>query len=241
MEDSVINASKFLKFKDKARKLIHEDAQRDAHIIKERNRDRAAMLEKTVQDNSGYGNLMPSYSSSNAATTFQVNEGEETDQIGQSFDSRMESLRNKVRMSENIETPYVNNTRKSGLPKEILESFQTTQIDYEKLNPNQSILDLMGVVPSEPQEKVYVKETVEHTPTKSSGTIDYSLIKDIIESTVKKYMSGYSKRIIEENKKNSQVSNEVKAIKIGDKFSFITENGDIYEAQLTFKKNINKK
>ena len=62
------------------------------------------------------------------------------------------------------------------------------------------------------------------------------MIKNIVESAVKKYISSATKKIINEN---TDKGGQLKAMKIGDKFSFITDNGDIYEAKLTFKKNIN--
>ncbi len=244
MDNNVLNANKFLKFKDKARRLIHEDAKNDAHIIKERNRDRAAMLNKTVQDNSGYGELMPSYSTSNYTPTIQMNENEEVGERGQMLDNaleeRLSELRIKAKNRGVSESQYAETPKRSGLPKEILESFQATNVDYEKLNPKQSILDIMGVTSHDGQEQQHVKETVEPAVNQSNPQVDYSLIKDIVENAVKKYISGYSKKIIEESKKTSNTNGEVKAIKIGDKFSFITENGDIYEAKLTFKKNINE-
>ena len=34
---------------------------------------------------------------------------------------------------------------------------------------------------------------------------------------------------------------KIKAVQFGDKFSFVTENGDLYTASLEFVKNIKKK
>ena len=64
------------------------------------------------------------------------------------------------------------------------------------------------------------------------------MIKMIVEDCMKKYTSALKKSMINESK-NSDDS--LKAMKIGDKFSFITKNGDLYEAELKFVKNINKK
>lgn len=237
MEDNIVNAAKFNSFKDKARKLIHDDAVNDSKIIKERTKDRAAFLNKTVNDASGFEGLMPSYSHSTNPQSQIQESHDEYDEVGahgqsieMSLNERMEALNRKIREKKG------NNSR-SGLPMEILESFGNTDINYEKLDPNQSVLDLIGVEPKDSIKQNVIKETTSNNY--SNSNVDYSLIKSIVESAVKKYIGGYTKKLLEEGKK-TQVNDPVKAIKIGDKFSFITENGDIYEAKLVFKKNINK-
>ena len=72
-----------------------------------------------------------------------------------------------------------------------------------------------------------------------AGGVDYQLIGNMIEETVRKYAKALSKRMLKESKDGS--SNNISALKLGDTFSFITENGDLYEATLTFKRNITKK
>lgn len=70
--------------------------------------------------------------------------------------------------------------------------------------------------------------------------INYETIKQIVETTVKKYAVALNKKIINEIKSNGNIS-DLKAMKIGNKFSFISEDGDIYEAKLTFKGNVKDK
>ena len=129
---------------------------------------------------------------------------------------------------------------RSRLPREIVESMQNNPIDTSILDPNQSILDKVGVS-GLPQVKRKNKETrineqvAQQQPVQSQ--IDYSLIKSIVEECVRKYTGALSKKIIKESRDNSS---ELKAMKVGNKFSFITENGDVYEATLKFKKNINE-
>ena len=88
------------------------------------------------------------------------------------------------------------------LPKEILESFSKNFIDQSKLS-NVSVLDTLGV--QLPQEEKVIKEHVE-TPSnvievaETNGKVDYELIKNIVESSVKKYMAVYTKKIISESK-----------------------------------------
>ena len=129
---------------------------------------------------------------------------------------------------------------RSKLPREIVESMTSNPIDTSVLDPNQSVLDRVGVT-NIPQVKrknnntVIKEQVVQQQPVQSQ--IDYSLIKSIVEECVRKYTGALSKKIIKESKDNSS---ELKAMKVGNKFSFITENGDVYEATLKFKKNINE-
>lgn len=142
----------------------------------------------------------------------------------------------------------------SSMPKEILESFQTNPINTNVpgMNPNSSILDQLGIgIVNENNEqqssitsqKRVIKENFQTQNPISQGTssVDYSLIKDIIENAVKKYVGAYTKKMISENKQMLEVSNKLSALQIGDKFNFVTENGDLYRAKLEFIKNIKNK
>lgn len=142
----------------------------------------------------------------------------------------------------------------SSMPKEILESFQTNPIntDVPGMNPNSSILDQLGITGEniQPQPKQspsakrqIVRENIVPQQSFSQGntSVDYSLIKDIIENAVKKYVGAYTKKILSENKQLLETSNKLSALQIGDKFSFVTENGDLYRAKLEFVKNIKNK
>lgn len=132
----------------------------------------------------------------------------------------------------------------SKLPKEILESFKNKQIDTTPLGygVTTSILDevnyrTQGQLFKEEKQKPQIVQEQKTLQTTNS-TVDYSMIKMIIEDCMKKYTSALKKSMLNESK-NSDDS--LKAMKIGDKFSFITKNGDLYEAELKFVKNINKK
>ena len=143
--------------------------------------------------------------------------------------------------------------RNSKLPMEIVESFKTTQIDTSVLGlgTQGSVLDRInfntnGQLFKEqtPQQivteaKPEVKTVTEQAPVVTSS-VDYSMIKMIVEECMRKYTSALKKTILTENK-NTNENNTLKAMKIGDKFTFVTDNGDLYEAKLTFIKNINKK
>lgn len=135
----------------------------------------------------------------------------------------------------------------SKLPKEILESFKTKQIDASPLGygVNSSILDEINF---RTQGKLYAEESsqqpkqqiVETTSVASQSNVDYSMIKMIVEECMRKYIGSLKKSILNESK-NVNNTDTLQALKIGDKFSFITKNGDLYEAELKFVKNLNNK
>ena len=158
------------------------------------------------------------------------------------------SEQNNYEMTENVpyatrESNIQQNTSfsKSKLPKEILESFKNNPIDASGMNVTTSILDKLNIVPS---KKVIKEEKIEESkPIISENTnsnIDYSMIKLIVEDCIKKYTSALKKTILNESKINENVGT-LQAMKIGNKFSFIDNSGNIYEATLKKVGNINKK
>ena len=129
----------------------------------------------------------------------------------------------------------------SRMPRQILESF--------KKNPGKTAsTSVLGGLSDEQLAKMrpILKEnaTTAQQQTISSG-IDYSLLKTIIneavQENVKKYMSAMAKKLINEGVGNVGNNDNIQAIKLGESFSFITKNGDVYEAKLTKKYNINSK
>lgn len=141
--------------------------------------------------------------------------------------------------------------RNSSMPKEILESFRDNPINVPAggMGASSSVLDDLGIVnenfqqPVAPKapKRVITENNNSHQPVyQSSSNVDYSLIKDIVESAVKKYMGAYVKKMMTEGKQNISSNDKIKAVQFGDKFSFVTENGDLYTASLEFVKNIKK-
>ena len=132
------------------------------------------------------------------------------------------------------------------LPPEILESMIGTPI-----GDSTSILDELPIAKEKP-----IKPTPSHSPQRAireqtysqpvqqmpvvQQTIDYSLIKTIIEDVVKKNNAALKKSILTESK-NMVDSSNLNIMKIGDKFQFLTDDGNLFEATLTFKKNIKNK
>lgn len=142
---------------------------------------------------------------------------------------------------------------KSKLPKEILESFANNNIDTSMLGVGvgqSSILDQLdsmtnGKLFNEATQPNSNRRTVQEStpqqqPTIVNSSIDYSMIKMIVEDCMKKYTSALKKSLLNESK-TSVNENNLQAMKIGDKFSFIDNEGNLYEAKMTFVKNINTK
>ena len=121
-----------------------------------------------------------------------------------------------------------------GLPKEILESFSSNYIDQSVFDPNRSVLDKLGIEGGNTAQPI--QENVSQPNYQpSNGKIDYELIKSIVEASVKKYVNALSKKMLTEN-------NDLGMIQVGDKkINLVTKNGNVFEAELKFVKNINKK
>lgn len=139
--------------------------------------------------------------------------------------------------------PQVKNT---SLPTEIFESMTKNYIDTTQMAKGipelgGSVLDNLNI--KREKKPTVIKETVEQPQVVQTSNVDYSLIKTIVEDCVKKYTSALKKSIINESKELNEVktNNSLQAMKIGEKFSFIDNEGNLYEAKLTFIKNINNK
>ena len=227
--------SKFDAIKDRARKLIHEDAQKDAHIIRERNADRAKITMRTAGATpTPFDNMAPSYGGSSASMLGSMSESSYVDnsenRLNEAIDSRMDALIESRRNSQQYTQQPIQTTN-SRLPKEILESFAKNPLHTEDEIP---VLDSMGIT----NGHQVINENTQRPQVETK--VDYELIKSIVESTVKKYMGALSKKLLSEGKSNS--NNNVAAVQItGDKFIMVTKNGDLYEANMEFKKNVNKK
>lgn len=137
----------------------------------------------------------------------------------------------------------------SRIPSVILESMTNNPIDTSLLNGgmdgNGSILDQMNLTDiiqensgrlmgTNPQPS---KKQLREVGNEPVGGVDYDRINQMIEENVRKYTKSLYKSLLKEEKSKGL---NIKALKLGDTFSFITENGDLYEATLTFKRNITK-
>ena len=216
-----VNMNRFLAIKDKARKIMEMD--------------RSGKLDE-IRDNAARSGKL------------SMNEG-----IEPVAEMPMNAYPQAPQMSQMPQ--YIPQTQPMGmgsskLPSAILESFKNKQIDTSVmgLSTTGSVLDRInfntqGALFEQTQPKQEVKEVkvvTEQTQPTISTSVDYSMIKMIVEECMRKYSSALKKTIINESKTTSN-EGTLKAMKVGDKFSFITDNGDLYEAKLTFIKNINKK
>lgn len=141
------------------------------------------------------------------------------------------------------------------LPKAILDEMVNNPIDTSQLAlglgmENQgSVLDHLGVneqlqanagrLMREQQPSQVSLPQSQPTQTVTSN-IDYSLINTMIENCVKKYTKALGKKLLQEGKESAS-GQAISALRLGNQFQFITENGDLYEAKLHFVRNINKK
>ena len=225
-----MDASKFEAIKNKARKMIHEDAKADSHIIKARQADRNNPKFFKDQPADAYSQVTSfnGPSSSNMVNEAYVDDSE--DKLGAAMDSRMKQFMENRQPTQQTQMPRQMN---KNLPKEILESFSNNYIDTNALDPDRPVLDRIGITDG-PQQ---ITETYQPTKQVVGGSVDYEIIKSIVESAVKKYVNALGKKMLTENK-----DNDLAMIQVGDKkINLVTKSGDLYEAKLTFLKNIKSK
>lgn len=122
---------------------------------------------------------------------------------------------------------------KSKLPQEVINAMRASS------NEPISIIDSVGISETlkeniNKQQNKQLKETRQATTT-NSQTIDYPLIRMMIEETMKKYMGQLKKSLINEDKGGGLQLMTQK----GNTFRFVTEDGKIFEGKLTYKGNIN--
>ena len=92
------------------------------------------------------------------------------------------------------------------------------------------------------EEKIIQNNNSQQQPIQvTGGSIDYSIIKLIIEDIIDKKLEDIKTKILNESVNNQPSIDSIRFN--GNKFHFLTGNGDIYEADLKYIKNIkdNKK
>ena len=225
-----MDASKFEAIKNKARKMIHEDAKADSHIIKARQADRNNPAFFRDQPTDAYSQVTSfnGSTSNNMVNEAYVDDSE--DKLGAAMDSRMKQFMENRQPAQQTQVPRQMN---KNLPKEILESFSNNYIDTNALDTERPVLDRIGIT-DRPQQ---ITETYQPTKQVVGGSVDYEIIKSIVESAVKKYINALGKKMLTENKDGS-----LAMIQVGDKkINLVTKSGDLYEANLKFLKNIKSK
>ena len=229
-----MDTSKFEAIKNKARKIIHEDAKNDSHIIKERQADRNNPAFFSDQPSDAYSQV----TSFNNSASQQINESYDDNseqKLYAAMDDRMKQFSQNRQQQPQYSAQMPTQINK-GLPKEILESFSNNYIDQSVFDPNKSVLDKIGITGNDIQQPIQEKYIPQQT--QSNGKIDYELIKSIVESSVKKYVNAWGKKMLTENKTLNNLD-EINAIQITDKkIAIVTKNGNLFEGKLEFKKNI---
>ena len=126
------------------------------------------------------------------------------------------------------------------IPREILESFATNKIDDSALLDgvfdSQNALSMLDEgVQAKPKAKV--TESVQTQPIQQvlTQSVDYPMIRTIVEDVVRKQIGALSKKILNESK-----TSDISTITLGKTFKFLAKNGDIYEAKLQKIGNINE-
>jgi hypothetical protein len=229
-----MDSSKFAAIKDKARKLIHEDAKQDSHIIKARQADRNNPAFFRDQPTDEYSQV----TSFNGSASQNINESYEDnseEKLYAAMDDRMKQYsqskqQTQQQYSVQAKSPVQIN---KGLPREILESFSNNYIDQSVFDPNRSVLDKLGIEGGNTAQPI--QESVSQPNYQpSNAKVDYELIKSIVEASVKKYVNALSKKMLTEN-------NDLTMVQVGSKkINLVTKAGDLYEADLKFVKNIKK-
>ena len=126
------------------------------------------------------------------------------------------------------------------IPREILESFATNKIDDSALLDgvfdSQNALSMLDEgIQAKPKAKV--TESVQTQPIQQvlTQSVDYPMIRTIVEDVVRKQIGALSKKMLNESK-----TSDISTITLGKTFKFLAKNGDIYEAKLQKIGNINE-
>lgn len=186
------------------------------------------------------------------------------DNIGASLTNEGISTASMMTTMDNVDrtqTP-INIPSKGGgshLPAAILESFKaqpsaTESEMYTAFGPDGDMMQLVegvknNAIPQQSNPIVDVKQQVNEAlhgsnntnasiSSIANGSVDYPMIRTIVEDVVRKYTSSLNKKIINESK---QSLNEVNTMIIGKNFKFLDSKGNIYEATLKKVGNINNK
>lgn len=123
----------------------------------------------------------------------------------------------------NFSTPTDNNAsintqKKSGLPKEILESFKKTP-------PINGSIPNTQITPTPLQTNNIINETIKH-----DNSVDYTIIKAIVNECLNSKFNEIKEALINESTIKGFT------LKDGNKIQFLTKKGDLYEGELKLKK-----
>jgi hypothetical protein len=166
----------------------------------------------------------------------------------------MDRLYNTQRTTQQMPgtlSPYVSNSAisSSKLPKEILESMKSNPIEIPNFMSNTSVLDRFGdlsglkqnntQVPTMINENIQpIQRTTQQIPLTNAGGVDYSLIRMIVKETIEEILAEKKTTLNESAEKRADI-NAMRVL--GNKIQYVDTDGNLYEGELKFKKNVRKK
>lgn len=137
------------------------------------------------------------------------------------------------------------------IPKQILQSIINNPLNMPTVDPKMDAFTekLRQAIPEgigrsyaiqNKLEKEDRKNLVENVKPVASG-VDYEMIKMIVENAVEKKFESLKSTLLTESR-NAGSGSTLKAMKLGEKFLFLDESGNVFECQLKYiGKNKKKK
>lgn len=86
-----------------------------------------------------------------------------------------------------------------------------------------------------------VETKTNKTETNNSGSIDYEIIKMIVENAIDKKIETLKQTVLLNENKTQQTSNNLKTMHLGDKFLFLDSDDNVYECVMQYKGKRKKK
>ncbi len=134
-------------------------------------------------------------------------------------------------------TPITVAPKNSMLPPEIIQEMMSNPIDTVSELDKITLPPVKKPARNEVQRQ-QIREDIRFNtaPISSSNPIDYSLLKTIIDESVKRNLLEMKNAQL-----NESTTSSLKTMKLGNgnKLSFLDSKGNLYEATLVFKRNIN--
>lgn len=138
-----------------------------------------------------------------------------------------------------------------GLPRKILEDIQNNPLNGLSADPTMDaftnqLSSVTSLMPQQPQQNKQAQRKPSLTEQLSSqqnqqqivsSNFDYDTMKMIMEGVVKKYIEPLKENLITETKNKETPS--LKMMRIGENFQFMDNSGNVYEAVLKYKCNVN--
>lgn len=159
------------------------------------------------------------------------------DLLSKRYDAREEMKRIEERKEHGNNVDYSH----SKIPKSILNSIIKNPLDMPSTDPKMDAFTqkLQEKLPEGINRSYAIQNVLEGkdkakvTDEKShSNSIDYEMIKMIVENAVEKKLSELKGTLLTEGKEND--SHSLRAMKIGNKFLFLDNDNNIFECQMKY-------